>query len=91
MGVFDLLDDTSKSLSKHGPTDFGVTSEQHSDLIEWCRRLISRRAELKAAMGELIAEHALEGDAEDRTVIFRLRHGGICHHFSSHYGTIRAI
>lgn len=45
----DLIVDARASLVSLGAHPWGVTAEQHADLLAWCDRMMARRAELKAA------------------------------------------
>ena len=42
----DLLNLTASRLTGSGPETFGLTENQHSDLVAWCDALIRRRMEL---------------------------------------------
>lgn len=46
----DLIEETSQSLKKDGAVAWGVSAEQHADLLVWCDRIMAWRAELKAAV-----------------------------------------
>ncbi|MFA6561370.1 MAG: NACHT domain-containing protein [Verrucomicrobiia bacterium] len=45
---FDLIKVIRESLQKDGASTWGVSAEQHADLLTWCDRMMARRAELKA-------------------------------------------
>jgi hypothetical protein len=49
MGTIDVLKETRQSLESSDPDAWGITAEQHIDLLAWCDRKLARRAELKAA------------------------------------------
>ncbi len=46
---YDLLEKTRQSLEDDGASAWGLTAEQHADLLAWCFRMMSKRAKLKAA------------------------------------------
>ena len=43
----DVLEKGRVLLRKHAPEEWGLTVNQHSDLVGWCGRLMTRRKELK--------------------------------------------
>lgn len=45
----DILKLAQKLLNKNAPIEWGLTAEQHADLLAWCDRMKARRAELKSA------------------------------------------
>ncbi|MDQ3583048.1 MAG: NACHT domain-containing protein [Pseudomonadota bacterium] len=45
----DVLKKARQSLEKNDPNAWGITAEQHADLLAWCDHKMARRAELKAA------------------------------------------
>ena len=46
---YDTLKVTRRSLETDGAAAWGITAEQHADLLAWCARMMARRTELKAA------------------------------------------
>jgi hypothetical protein len=49
METVDVLKETRQSLEGSDPNAWGITAEQHADLLVWCDQKVARRAELKAA------------------------------------------
>lgn len=45
----DVLEKARQSLETNDPDAWGITAEQHGDLLAWCDHKVARRAELKAA------------------------------------------